>query len=86
MRVVFGVMTRQHRRSADGRPILVAVVGPTATGKSTLALTLAEALGGEIVSCDSTAVYRGFDIGTDKVPMSDRRGSPHPLIDVVDPT
>ena len=79
-------MTRQHRRSADGRPILVAVVGPTATGKSTLALTLAEALGGEIVSCDSTAVYRGFDIGTDKVPMSDRRGIPHHLIDVVDPT
>ena len=43
---------------------LVAVVGPTATGKSALGLSLARALGGEIVACDSTAVYRGIDIGT----------------------
>ena len=49
---------------------LVAVVGPTATGKSALALSLAEALDGEIVSCDSTAVYRGIDIG---IPTSCRR-------------
>ncbi len=42
--------------------------------------------GGEIISCDSTAVYRGFDIGTDKVPAAERRGIPHHLIDVVDPT
>jgi tRNA dimethylallyltransferase len=42
--------------------------------------------GGEIISCDSTAVYRGFDIGTDKVPLSERRGIPHHLIDVVEPT
>ena len=49
--------------------MLVAVVGPTATGKSALGLRLAEAFGGEIVSCDSTAVYRGIDIGTDKVPV-----------------
>ena len=47
---------------------LVAVVGPTATGKSALAIALAEAFGGEVVACDSTAVYRGIDIGTDKVP------------------
>ncbi len=68
------------------RPVLVAVVGQTATGKSALGLALAERLGGEIVSCDSTAVYRGFDIGTDKVPPAARRGVPHHLVDVVDPT
>lgn len=61
------------------------MLGPTATGKSALALALAERYGGEIVNCDSTAVYRGFDIGTDKVPVGARRGIPHHLIDVVDP-
>ena len=68
------------------RPALVAVVGPTATGKSALGLDLAEAIGGEIVSCDSTAVYRGVDIGTDKLPPAARRGIPHHLIDVAEPT
>jgi tRNA dimethylallyltransferase len=63
---------------------LVAVVGPTATGKSALGLDLAEVCGGEIVSCDSTAVYRGVDIGTDKLPVGARRGIPHHLIDVVE--
>ena len=63
---------------------LVAIVGPTATGKSDLAIALAEYLDGEIVSCDSTAVYRGFDIGTDKVPIERRQGVPHHLIDVAD--
>jgi tRNA dimethylallyltransferase len=64
----------------------VAVLGPTATGKSALALAIAERYDGEIVNCDSTAVYRGFDIGTDKVPVDERRGIPHHLIDIVDPT
>lgn len=68
------------------RPRLLAIVGPTATGKSALGIALAERFGGEIVSCDSTAVYRGFDIGTDKVPLSEQRGIPHHMIDVVDPT
>jgi tRNA dimethylallyltransferase len=68
------------------KPIAVAVLGPTATGKSALALALAERYGGEIVNCDSTAVYRGFDIGTDKVPAGERRGIPHHLLDIVDPT
>lgn len=67
-------------------PRYLAVVGPTATGKSSLALALAEHLGGEIVNCDSTAVYRGFDIGTDKVPAAERRGIPHHLVDIVEPT
>lgn len=66
--------------------VLLAVLGPTATGKSALALALAERLGGEILNCDSTAVFRGFDIGTDKVPVTDQRGIPHHLIDIADPT
>ena len=67
------------------RPLIVAILGPTATGKSALALSLATAHGGEIVNCDSTAVYRGFDIGTDKVPVARRRGIPHHLMDIVNP-
>ena len=65
---------------------LIAILGPTATGKSALALALAERYGGEIVNCDSTAVFRGFDIGTDKTAPADRRGVPHHLIDIADPT
>jgi tRNA dimethylallyltransferase len=65
---------------------VVAILGPTATGKSALALLMAARYDGEIINCDSTAVYRGFDIGTDKVPMADRRGIPHHLIDIVEPT
>jgi tRNA dimethylallyltransferase len=68
------------------RTRLVAVVGPTATGKSALGIALARRFDGEVVSCDSTAVYRRFDIGTDKVPMDARQGIPHHLIDVADPT
>jgi tRNA dimethylallyltransferase len=74
------------RRDASARHSLVAVVGPTATGKSALALALAERYGGEIIACDSTAVYRGLDIGTDKVPSGDQRGIPHHLVDLVDVT
>jgi tRNA dimethylallyltransferase len=65
---------------------LLAIVGPTATGKSALGIALAQRFGGEIVSCDSTAVYRGFDIGTDKVPLAEQRGIPHHMVDVVAPT
>lgn len=69
-----------------GRPRLLAIVGPTASGKSALGIAVALRVGGEIVSCDSTAVYRGFDIGTDKVPAALRRGVPHHLVDIVEPT
>ena len=71
---------------ASRPPRLVAILGPTATGKSSLGIALAQRFGGEIVSCDSTAVYRGFDIGTDKVPHAQRGGIPHHMIDVADPT
>jgi tRNA dimethylallyltransferase len=68
------------------KPLAVAVLGATATGKSALALAVAERWNGEIINCDSTAVYRGFDIGTDKIATGDRRGIPHHLIDIADPT
>ena len=68
------------------RPRVLAVLGPTASGKSSLSLALAERYRGEIINCDSTAVYRGFDIGTDKLSAEQRRGIPHHLIDIADPT
>ena len=66
--------------------VVVAVVGPTAAGKSALGVALAQRFDGEIVNCDSTAVYRGIDIGTDKVAPADQQGIPHHLIDIVDAT
>jgi tRNA dimethylallyltransferase len=68
------------------QPLVLAVLGPTASGKSALGLALAERHHGEIINCDSTAVYRGFDIGTDKLSMAERRGIPHHLIDICEPT
>ncbi len=64
---------------------LVAIIGPTASGKSALGVKLAERLGGEVVACDSTQLYRGFDIGTAKPTLAERRGIPHHLIDVLGP-
>jgi tRNA dimethylallyltransferase len=64
---------------------LVAIVGPTASGKSALGVKLAERLGGEVVVCDSTQLYRGFDIGTAKPSFVERRGIPHHLLDVLGP-
>ncbi len=66
-------------------PPVVAIVGPTASGKSDLALRLAAAVGGEIVNADALQVYRGLDIGTAKPTEEERRRVPHHLIDVVDP-
>ncbi|WP_445942234.1 tRNA (adenosine(37)-N6)-dimethylallyltransferase MiaA [Pseudonocardia sp. T1-2H] len=65
---------------------LVAVVGPTATGKSDLALDLAEALDGEIVNADAMQLYRGMDVGTAKLTVPERRGIPHHQLDVLDVT
>jgi tRNA dimethylallyltransferase len=63
---------------------VVAVVGATAAGKSSLSLDLAERLGGEVVNTDAMQVYRGMDIGTAKLPVAERRGVPHHLLDVLD--
>jgi tRNA dimethylallyltransferase len=81
------------RDSADSGPIvadaperpLVTVAGPTGSGKSSLAIALAETFGGEIVNCDSLQVYRHFDIGAAKLPEAARHGIPHHLIDILDP-
>ncbi|HEY6009761.1 MAG TPA: tRNA (adenosine(37)-N6)-dimethylallyltransferase MiaA, partial [Geobacteraceae bacterium] len=70
---------------AEQVPDLVAIVGPTASGKSALAIRLAEEFDGEIVNADSMQVYRGMDIGTAKPSRQDRRRVPHHLIDIVDP-
>ncbi len=64
---------------------LVAIVGPTGSGKSDLALHIAEIFHGEIVNCDSVQVFRHFDIGTAKLPMAERRGIPHHVIDILEP-
>ncbi|HEU5265071.1 MAG TPA: tRNA (adenosine(37)-N6)-dimethylallyltransferase MiaA [Jatrophihabitans sp.] len=61
---------------------VLAVVGPTATGKSHLALALAQRLGGEIVNADSMQLYAGMDVGTAKLPVSERAGVPHHLLDI----
>jgi tRNA dimethylallyltransferase len=71
-------------RVVGARP--VAVVGPTATGKSDLAVALALRLGGEVVNADALQLYRGMDIGTAKLPESERRGVAHHLLDVLDVT
>ncbi|WP_408898273.1 tRNA (adenosine(37)-N6)-dimethylallyltransferase MiaA [Nocardioides sp. R1-1] len=65
-------------------PPIVAIVGPTASGKTSLSLDLAEKLGGEIVNTDAMQVYRGMDIGTAKLPPAERRGIPHHLLDTLE--
>src|SRR5579863_9682180 len=68
----------------EDRPVIV-ILGPTASGKSELALSAAQRFAGEVVNCDSLQIYRYFDIGTAKLPPADRRGIPHHLIDILDP-
>jgi tRNA dimethylallyltransferase len=72
-------------RALDEPPRLIVVVGPTGAGKSACALALAEATGGEIVSCDSQQVYRGMDVGTGKATAAERARVPHHLLDVLAP-
>ncbi len=69
--------------TADGK--IVAVCGPTASGKSMIAMMIAESFGGEIVCCDSMQIYRGMDIGTAKPSAEDRRAVPHHMVDFQDP-
>ncbi len=72
--------------SPKPEPLLVVLLGPTGSGKTALSLALAEHLGGEIVNCDSVAIYREFDTGTAKPAPSERIRVPHHLLDCVDPT
>jgi tRNA dimethylallyltransferase len=67
-------------------PLLVVILGPTASGKTSLSIALAEKFHGEIVSCDSVAVYRGFDVGTAKPSTEERSRVLHHLLDIVEPS
>lgn len=73
-----------HSNPAALAPVIV-ILGPTASGKSALGIALAERFGGEILVCDSTQVYRHFDIGTAKVPLKEQNSIPHHLVDLVEP-
>lgn len=78
-----GLMPGSHERDPDG-PQVVAVVGPTGTGKSDLGIALAHRLDGEVVNADALQLYRGMDIGTAKLPPEERGGVPHHLLDVLE--
>jgi tRNA dimethylallyltransferase len=71
--------------SKDKKPALVALIGPTAVGKTEIAIKLAERLGAEIVSADSRLLYRGMDIGTAKPSAAERGRVAHHLINVAEP-
>ena len=64
---------------------MIAIAGPTGSGKSDLALAVAEQFHGEVVNCDSLQIYKYFDIGTAKLPLDDRHGIPHHLLDIAEP-
>ncbi|HXT23272.1 MAG TPA: tRNA (adenosine(37)-N6)-dimethylallyltransferase MiaA [Candidatus Eisenbacteria bacterium] len=66
-------------------PTLVAIVGPTASGKSSLGIFLTKEFSGEVIACDSTQLYRGFDIGTAKPTLTERQSVPHHLLDILEP-
>lgn len=71
--------------SRSANPPLVVILGPTASGKSILGVWIAEQFGGEVLACDSTQLYRGFNIGTAKPTVEERHGIAHHLVDVLDP-
>ena len=69
----------------DARPRVIAIGGPTATGKTALSVALAGRFGGEILSADSMQIYRGLDVGTAKVTPQEMQGIPHHLLDILTP-
>lgn len=77
-------MSALDLRGGDDAPVIIAVVGATATGKSAVSLDLAEALDGEVVNADSMQFYRGMDVGTAKLSPGERRGVPHHQLDTLD--
>lgn len=70
----------------EANPPVIAVVGPTGSGKSDLGVQLALALGGEVINADALQFYRGMDIGTAKITLAERHGVPHHLLDTMDVT
>ena len=79
-------MEVEARTEATRDPLLVVILGPTASGKTSLSLDLARKFGGEIVNCDSVAMYREFDAGTAKPSAAERAEAPHHLFDCVEPS
>ena len=79
------IKIEEKKASAEHVPFVIAVVGPTAIGKSNFAIELAKRFNGEIISADSRQVYRGLDIGSGKVTKKEMKGVPHHLLDVADP-
>ena len=77
--------SKPQESQTDSLRHIIAIVGPTASGKSALGIAVAEHLGGEIINCDSVQVYKQIEIATAKVPLEERRGIPHHLIDFVPP-
>ena len=76
----------ENLKGSSEKPPLIIIAGPTATGKSRCAVTLAERTGGEVISADSMQVYKGMDIGSAKITPDEMRGVPHHLIDILEPT
>jgi len=76
----------EHREAAASLPLLVVILGPTASGKTALSVALAHEFDGEIVNCDSMAMVREFDVGTAKPSTQERARAPHHLFDCIDPT
>ncbi len=85
MRGVFDLNSAGRNENENKKIRILALVGPTASGKTALSLFLAELFSGEIISCDSMQIYRGMDIGTAKPSVREMRGIPHHMIDVADP-
>jgi tRNA dimethylallyltransferase len=81
-----GTEDHGHRQASAAEPLLLVILGPTASGKTALSLTLAEEFEGEIINCDSVAMVREFDIGTAKPSAAERARASHHLFDVLDPT
>jgi len=79
-------VAQEQRNTKPADPILAVILGPTASGKTALSLALAEKFSGELVNCDSVAMYREFDIGTAKPSAAERARAPHHLFDWVEPT
>ncbi|MFH0985077.1 MAG: tRNA (adenosine(37)-N6)-dimethylallyltransferase MiaA [Candidatus Omnitrophota bacterium] len=79
-------MTRRHADTLTRSPLVLFIVGPTASGKSALAVALAKKVGGEVLSADSMLVYKGMDIGTAKPTAKERAGVPHQGMDLIPPT
>lgn len=80
------VHSQLKQPDSTGKAKVIVIAGPTAVGKTSLALALAKSLGGEIVSADSVQVYKGLDIGSAKTPVEKRDGITHHLVDIISPT